>query len=59
MDNWSASSADDIKLGEAFDSVEGGENLQRNLETFKHWAIINGLKSDQKKKPNRFLPGIE
>ncbi|PKU29915.1 rna-directed dna polymerase from mobile element jockey-like [Limosa lapponica baueri] len=36
--------ADDTKLGGFVDSLERQEALQRDLDRFEHWAIINGMK---------------
>jgi len=36
--------ADSIKPGDAVDSLEGQETLQRDLDGLEHWAMINGMK---------------
>ncbi|KAK4810682.1 hypothetical protein QYF61_007482 [Mycteria americana] len=41
--------ADDNKVGGAFDSLEGQEALQRDLDRLEHWAIINGMKLNKSK----------
>ena len=35
---------DNNKLGGAVDSFEGQGALQRNLDRWEHWSIINGMK---------------
>ncbi|PKU32255.1 rna-directed dna polymerase from mobile element jockey-like [Limosa lapponica baueri] len=41
--------ADDTKLGNAGDSLEGKEALQRGLDRLEHWAMINGMKFEKSK----------
>ncbi|NWS20024.1 RTJK polymerase, partial [Pachyramphus minor] len=36
--------ADDTKLGEALDFLEGSEALQRDLNKSKDWAVTNQMK---------------
>ncbi|KAK4832275.1 hypothetical protein QYF61_021674 [Mycteria americana] len=41
--------ADDIKLGDAVDSLNGQETLQGDLDRLEHWANINGMKFNKNK----------
>ncbi|KAK4806867.1 hypothetical protein QYF61_012588 [Mycteria americana] len=41
--------ADDPKQGDAVDSLERQEPLQRDLNRLEHWAIINGMKFNKTK----------
>jgi len=40
--------ADDTKLGAAVDSIEGGEDLQRDLDKLESWAITNYIKFNKR-----------
>jgi len=42
--------ADDSKLGEAVDSLEGRKVLQRDLDILVSWAVINCMKSNKSKR---------
>jgi len=41
--------ADDTKQGAAVHSLEGQECLQRDLDNFRHWGIINAMKFNRNK----------
>lgn len=41
----------DAKLGDAIESLEGQDTLQRDLDRLEHWAIINGMKFDNPRTP--------
>lgn len=40
--------ADDTKLGAAVDSIEVGEDLQRDLDKLESWAITNYIKFNKR-----------